>query len=111
MQFNKKVFRPENVSIFGGTLFRLLDIVCLNRAVDFTRETTAQSNQTGRPRCEKLFIDPRRVMKSVQMRCRYEFHEISLTCLVFSQYSAVIRRIAPRCRSLLARSSRPIRFA
>ena len=52
MQFDEKVFRPEDVPIFSGILFRLLDVICLNRSVNFACETAAQSNQTGRARSE-----------------------------------------------------------
>ncbi len=45
VQFHEEVFRPENVAIFGCALFRLLEVVCLNRAVDFARKTTTQPNQ------------------------------------------------------------------
>ena len=41
VQFDKKVLRPEYVAILAGALFRLLNVVCLNRAVDFACQTTA----------------------------------------------------------------------
>ena len=44
VQFKEEIFRAEDIPIFGGTLFCFLDVVCLNRAVDFARKTTAQSN-------------------------------------------------------------------
>jgi hypothetical protein len=45
VQFHEEIFRAENIAIFGRTLFRLVEVICLNCAVDFTRKTTAQSNQ------------------------------------------------------------------
>ena len=111
MQFDEEVFRAENVPIFSRTLFCLFDVVCLNRAVDFPSKTTAQSNQTSRPRCEQLFIDSWHVMKTIQMRCRYQLDEISIAGLVFGQKSDVIRCIAPRGRPILVRSRGNVGFA
>ena len=85
MQFDEKVFRPENVSIFCGALFCFFNVVSLNRAVNFGRETSAQPNQTRCPLCQQLFIDSWGVMKTVQMRCRYKLDEISIAGLVFGQ--------------------------
>src|SRR5262249_34917550 len=83
VQFDEKVLLPENVPVLGGTLFGLLNIVCLNRAVHFARETTAQSNQTGRARCEQLLVNPWRVMKSIQMPRCYQLYEVSIASVVF----------------------------
>ena len=83
VQFDEKVLLSENVPILGGTLFGLLNVVCLNSAVDLARETAAQSNQTGRARREQLFIDPRRVMKSIQMPCCHQLDEVSIAGVVF----------------------------
>ncbi len=48
VQFDEKIFRAENVAVFGRALFRLLDVVRLNGGIDFTREAAAQPNQTLR---------------------------------------------------------------
>jgi len=45
VHFDEELIRSKNVAIFGRALVRLLDVICLNRAVDFARETTTQSNQ------------------------------------------------------------------
>src|SRR2546430_4089680 len=111
VQFDKKVLRPENVSIIGGTLFCFFNVVCLNRAVDFPRETSAQSNQTGGPLCEQLFIDSRGVMKAIQMRCGDKLDEVSVAGLVLGQQSDVICRVAPRCRPILVRPGSNVGFA
>src|SRR2546430_10775587 len=111
VQFDKKVLRPENVSIIGGTLFCFFNVVCLNRAVDFPRETSAQSNQTGGPLCEQLFIDSRSVMKAIQMRCGDKLDEVSVAGLVLGQQSDVICRVAPRCRPILVRPGSNVGFA
>ena len=42
VQFDEKILRAENLPIFGRALFRLLDVICLNCGVDFTRETATQ---------------------------------------------------------------------
>jgi hypothetical protein len=41
VQLHEEIFRAQNVAILGRGLFRFLDIVRLNRRIDFARETTA----------------------------------------------------------------------
>ena len=100
VQFDKKIFCAENVPIFGCALFRFLDVVCLNGAVDFTRETAAQPNQSFRVRGEQFLVDPRRVVETFEVRSGDQLHEISVTSLVFRQQSEMIGRIAPRSRTV-----------
>jgi hypothetical protein len=41
VQFQKEILGAENISIFSGALFRFLDVVSLNRAVDFACKAAA----------------------------------------------------------------------
>ena len=108
VQFQEEIFCAEDIPIFGGALFCFLDVVCLNRAVDFACKTAAQSDQTLRARRQHLLVDSRRVMKSIQMRCRHQLHEIAVASFVFGQQREVIRRFPPRWRPVLVRSRRHV---
>ena len=90
VQFDEEILRAENVPIIGRALFRLLDVVCLNCGVDFTCETATQPDQTRRVRGEQLLVDPGRVMKPFEVRCRHQLDEISVAGLVFRQQSEMI---------------------
>src|SRR5262249_31206729 len=67
VKFDEEICRAENIPVFGGALFCLLDVICLNRAIDFARKTAAESDQTLGARGQHLLVDTRRVMKSIQM--------------------------------------------
>jgi hypothetical protein len=82
VQFQKEILGAENISIFSGALFRFLDVVSLNRAVDFACKAAAQSDQTSGAFGEHLFIDSGRVMKSIQMRRRHQLHEVAIASFV-----------------------------
>jgi len=45
VHFHEEILRAKNVAVLGGALFRLLQIVRLNRAIDFARKATAQPDQ------------------------------------------------------------------
>ena len=45
VHFHEKILRAENVAVFGGALFRLLQIVRPNRSIDFARKAAAQPDQ------------------------------------------------------------------
>jgi hypothetical protein len=111
VQFDKEIFRAENVPIFGRALFRLLDVVCLNCGVDFARETATEPDQSFRMGREKFLIDPRRVMKTIEVRGRDQLHEIPVARLVLRQQREVIRCIAPRSGTVFVRSRSNISFA
>ena len=68
VQLHEEIFRAQNVAILGRGLFRFLDIVRLNRRVHFARETTAQPDQPRRMLRQQLFVDPRAVVKSIEVR-------------------------------------------
>ena len=84
VQFHEEIFRAENIAILRRARFRLLDVVCLNRAVDFARQTAAQSNQSCGMRRQKFLVDPRRVMETIEMRRSHQLHEIAIPGLVLS---------------------------
>jgi hypothetical protein len=46
VQFNKEIFRAQNVTILGGGLLCLLQVVRLNRRIDFAGKTPAQTDQS-----------------------------------------------------------------
>ncbi len=62
-------------------------------------------------RCQKLFVDPGRVMKSIEMRRRHQLHKVAIASLVFRQEREVICRIAPRGRPIFMRAGRDVGFA
>jgi len=60
---------------------------------------------------EKFLIDPRPVMKSIEMRGRDQFNQIVITGCVAHEQSEVIRRLAHRVRSIFVRTRCDVRFA
>ena len=74
MQFQEEISRSENIAIVGSALFCFLDIVCLNGAVDFASETTAQSDQSSRSFREQLLVDSWRVVETIEMPGGHELH-------------------------------------
>src|SRR6266478_8205552 len=67
VHLHEEIFRSENVAISSRTLFGDVDLVRLNRAVHFARQTTAEPDQSRGMLCKKFLIDPRPVMKSIEM--------------------------------------------
>ena len=111
VQLDEEIFRAENVAILSRGLFRMVELVRLNRGIDFAGETTAQADQTRGVRCQKLLIDPRPVVKPVEMRGGNEFNQIAISGFVLRQQSEMIRRVAHRIRPIFVRSRRDVRFA
>src|SRR5215472_5027396 len=111
MHLDEEILGAENVAIFRRRLLRLLDIVCLNRGVYFTGQTTTEPNQSRRMLREQILVDPRSVMKSVEMRGRDQFNQIAVADLVFGQQREMIRGIAQRARLLSVRARRDVSFA
>ena len=68
VHFHEEILGAKNVAVLAGALFRLLQIVRLNRGIDFAREATTQPDQPCGMRRQKLFIDPGHIMKAIQMR-------------------------------------------
>ena len=85
VQLHEEIFRAENVAIFGRGLFGDVDLVRLNRGIHFAGETTAQADQSRGMLREKFLVDPRPVMKSVEMRGRNQFNEIAIAGFVLRQ--------------------------
>src|SRR5947209_3345499 len=67
VHFQEKIFRAQDVAKLGDALARLGQVVRLDRHVDFAFEAAAQPDQTGRMLGEKLLVNSRLVMKSVEM--------------------------------------------
>ena len=59
-------------------------------------------------RRQKLFVDPRHIMKTVEMRCRQQFHQVAIATLIFRHEGEVICRIAARARPIFMRSGRDV---
>src|SRR5438874_726975 len=64
-----------------------------------------------RPRIEKFLVDPRPVMKSVEMRGRNQFNKIVITDFVARKQREVIGRFAHRIWPIFMRMGRYVRFA
>ena len=111
VHFHEEILRAKNVAVFGGALSRFLQIVRLNCAIDFPRKATAQPDQPRCMRRQKLFIDPGRIMKSIQVRCRNQLYEVAIAGFVPRQERKVVCRIAPRSRPVLMRTGGDISFA
>ena len=47
VQFDVEILRAQDIAILRGALFRLADLIHLQGAIDFTRQTTTQRNQAG----------------------------------------------------------------
>src|SRR5260370_31999077 len=82
VHFHEEIVRAENVAILSRALFGDVDLVRLNRGVHFAGETTAESDQSRRMLREKFLVDPRPVMKSVEMRGRDQLKKIVITYFV-----------------------------
>src|SRR5438132_5520100 len=76
---HEEIFRSENVAILSRALFGNVDLVRLDRAVHFARQTTTESDESRRMLCEKFLIDPWPVMKSIEMGGRDQFSQIVIT--------------------------------
>ena len=68
VQFHEEIFGAQDVAILGRGLLGSLDVVRLNRRIDFPRETTAQPDQPRRMLRQQLLVDPRSVVKPVEVR-------------------------------------------
>ena len=68
VQFHEEIFRAENVAILGRRLLRLVDVIRLDRRIDFAREAAAEPDQSRRMFRQQLLVDPRPVMKTIEMR-------------------------------------------
>src|SRR5581483_11059729 len=69
VQLDEEIFGAENVAIFRRALRGDVDLVRLQRAIHFARQTTAQPDQTFVMLREKFLVDPRPVMKTIEVRC------------------------------------------
>src|SRR5205823_7076053 len=85
VQLDKKISRPENVTIFRGQILRFLNIVGLKGAVDLTGETSAKADQTVGMRRQQILVDARAIIKTIEMRRRNQLHQIAIASLVFRQ--------------------------
>src|SRR4029077_7537355 len=94
VHFHEEILRAENVAIVRSALFGDVDLVRLNRGVHFAGETTAESDQSPGMLREKFLVDPRPVMKSVEMRSRDQFNKIVITDFVAREQGKVIGRFA-----------------
>src|SRR5205809_852066 len=111
MHLHEEIFRSKDVAILSRALFGNVDLVRLNRGVHFAGQTTAEPNQSRRMLCQKFFIDPRPVMKSIEMRSRDQFNQIVITGFVACEQCEVIRRLAHRVRPIFVRAWRDVGFA
>jgi len=110
VQFQEEILRAEDVAILSRGLFRLVDVVRLNGGINFAGQTSAQSDQTGGMLGEKLLVDPRRVMKAVEMRRCNQFHQIAITGLVLCQQREMIGRLARRAAAVAIAALAPRLF-
>ena len=108
VHLHEEIFRAENVAILSGALFGDVDLVRLNRGVHLARQTTAESNQSRGMLREKFLVDPRPVMKSIEMRGRDQLNQIVITSFVTREQCEVIRRLAHRIRPIFVRAWRDV---
>jgi len=92
-------------------LFCDVDLVSLNRGVHFASEAAAESNQTSGVLGQQFLVDPRPVMKSVEMRGRNQFDEIAIAGFVARKQCKVICRLTQRDRAVFVRARRDVGFA
>ena len=111
VHFEEEIFRAENVAKFRHALPRLLEIVRLDRHVDLAFEATAQPDQSSRARSEKFLVDPRLVMKTVEVRGRDQFHKIAVTGFVLRQQREMVSRVALIARPILDHARRHVSLA
>src|SRR6476620_10656071 len=90
VQFDEKVLWSKNVAILGGKIFCFLNVVGLKRAVDFAGETSAQTDQAIGMRRQQCLVDPRSIIKTVEMRRRNQLHQIAVTRFILRQQSEMI---------------------
>jgi hypothetical protein len=60
---------------------------------------------------EQLLVDPRFVMKSIEVGCGNHLHQVAVTGLVFRQEREVVGRVALVVRPIFHRARRHVRFA
>ncbi len=85
VQFDEKISRAENVAIFRSQILCFFNVVDLKSAIDLTRKTSAQSDQTVGMRCEQSLVDARSIIKTIEMSRRNQLHQIAIAGLVFRQ--------------------------
>ena len=66
----------------------------MDRHVDLAFEATAQPDQTGRMFRKDFLVDPRLVMKSIEMRGGDHLHQVSVAGLVLRQEREMIGGVA-----------------
>jgi hypothetical protein len=111
VHLEEKILRPKNVAKVSRTLPRLGEIVRLDRHVDLALETPAQADQPGGMFREQLLVNPRFVMKSIEVRGGNQFHQVAITRVVPGQEREVIGRVALVCGPVFYRPRRHVRFA
>ena len=111
VHLEEEILRAEDVAKFRHALPRLGQIVRLDRHVDLALEATAQADQSRRMRREQLLVDPRLVMKSVEMRGGDQLHQVAIAGLVLRQQSEMISRVALIIRPVLDRARRHVGLA
>src|SRR5437660_3118925 len=87
VQLDEKISRSENIAIFRGQILRFLNVASLKGAVDLTRETAAQADQTVGMRRQQFLVDPWTIIKTIEMRRRDQLYQIAIASLVFPQQS------------------------
>ena len=85
-EFQEEIFPPEDVTIRRREFGRLREIVLgVNRVRHLTLQTAAQSDDSLRMLREQFLVDPRLVVKAVEMRRGHEAHEVLIALQIRRQ--------------------------
>ena len=94
VHLEEEIFRAQDIAKIGCALPGLGEVIGLDRHVDLALEAAAQPDQSARMFREQLLIDPRLVMKTIEMRDRDHLHEVAVAGLVPRQQGEMIGGIA-----------------
>lgn len=79
-EFEEEIFRAEDVAVSRGELRRLREIILgVNRVRHLALQAAAKADDSLRVLREELLINPRLVVKSVEVRRGDEAHEVLVT--------------------------------
>ncbi len=85
LNFNKKSLSIEDLPIFLCRLHGLLHLPTASMGSDLAFQTTAEGNQPLMILTQKLLIDPRFIIESLEMGKAHQFNEIEIPNFVLNE--------------------------
>ncbi len=95
VQFDEEILATENVAVGSSAFDGPFEVVRLQGGIDLAGQAATESDQPLGVSGEQFLVDPRPVVKTIQVRGGNELNQIAITGLVLRQQSKNGKAEAP----------------